>query len=461
MRAQDDPVPEEVAVESDRPGQAGVTLQVLDQGGHRRVARLDQRLDDPRLAQAHAPRLARLAGRDLVEVGDQRRHRRLPPGGRRRSLRLEGPPLLVGQEVGELVEEGDERRRGAVGVARPRGPVEAHALGLGLGRFLKSREPAGVEQGQGVVAAHLGADGAVEVVPGEVVGQGDVGDVVGRELALGASPARPGEPDGLGQVGPAQAEQQANLDRVQAGGRDRRRLVVCAEAAEARVAPAGWAGPLLAGGQGHPAQGRDIRRRVSLLADGGDGVDQAVPCDGEPGFLPFGRRENPSPGPAQAAAARPDVAEADLDLAIVAPSGVGQALLEQHDRGPSQERGQGRGRGLPGVALAGRGGDRRPFEPGALGRFGPLPGHAGPGRGEQGQRHRGQDGGADDRPGGGSHGGFLAKGGPAASATGGRPPIRRAGPARIITRPSVVREPPKARDHARRPASRISFAVAS
>ena len=96
MGPHDDAGSVEVAVEMDRTGQADIGFEVLEQGVDRLVARFDERLDDRRFAQADAPRLAELAGRHLIEIGDQggdplprigprRRHRRLLRFPRRRS----------------------------------------------------------------------------------------------------------------------------------------------------------------------------------------------------------------------------------------------------------------------------------------------------------------------------------------------------------------------------------------
>ncbi len=58
-------------MEVDRAGQADIAFQVIEQGTDRVVTHFDERLDDRRRAQADAPRLPKLAGRDLIEVGDQ------------------------------------------------------------------------------------------------------------------------------------------------------------------------------------------------------------------------------------------------------------------------------------------------------------------------------------------------------------------------------------------------------
>ena len=231
----------EVAVEMDRAGEADIGFEVIEQWVDRLVARFDQRLDDRRIAQTDAARLAELRARDLIEVGDQGRdpllgERPRPRQRHRRSLRFPRPALLVGQEVGELVEELDVRRGPLAAVAGLSGVVEAHRLGPRLDVLLERGRAPRIGKGEGIVAAHVGADGAIEEVPRQIVCQRHIGNIkfVLVELRLRVSRSKPGVarpapcgPDCLREVGPAQPEKQADLDRVQARRRDRGCFVDC------------------------------------------------------------------------------------------------------------------------------------------------------------------------------------------------------------------------------------------
>ena len=286
----------------------------------------------------------------------------------RRWLRFSGPALLVGQEFGKLVEELDVRPGPLNAVAGPSGIVEAHRLGPRLDVFLERGELPRIGKCQGIVAAHVGADGAIEEVPRQVVCQRHIGNIIFvlikkrlRVCGLDLRVARAAScgPDCLREVGPAQTEEQADLDREEARRRDSGFFVVRPEAGEPGVIHivAGCAG-----GAGHLVNDFHVGGRVGRLADRDERIDQAAPGDSESRFRAGGRRQDPATRLDHAAIAVPHIADADLDRAVIAAARIRQPLVEERGRGIQKERGQGGRRGLPGLTLPGRVGDRRSFE---------------------------------------------------------------------------------------------------
>ena len=87
-----------------------------------------------------------------------------------------------------------------------------------------------IGQGERIVAPHVSANSPVETVPGEVAGEAQVRDAVRVQVELRSRAVRlralwkPGarRPDRLGEVGPAEPEEQADLDRQQRLDGDRR-----------------------------------------------------------------------------------------------------------------------------------------------------------------------------------------------------------------------------------------------
>ncbi len=94
-------------------------------------------------------------------------------------------------------------------------PLEAHRVGLRLDRLRERREPSGGIECDRVVAPHVGGHQPDEDRGGPVRREGEIADViVGQVAALDlGGPGRPGGEEELGQVGTAEPQQEAELQR--------------------------------------------------------------------------------------------------------------------------------------------------------------------------------------------------------------------------------------------------------
>ncbi len=129
--------------------------------------------------------------------------------------RLAGATLLVLAQRIQLAQEVRDRDGRSRLSTDPLRPGEAHGRGPGLDLLAGLGQEPRIGQGDAIVAAHVGAERAVEEEPGPVGGQGQVRDpVIGQVAARPVGlPDRAGREERLGQVGPPQPQQQAELDR--------------------------------------------------------------------------------------------------------------------------------------------------------------------------------------------------------------------------------------------------------
>ena len=374
-------------MEVDGTGQPGVALQVVDQGLDRLVSFGDQGLDDRRFAEADAPRLAELPGEDLVEIGDQRRNPRIlvaALGRLRRSFRLARPALVVGQQFGKLLEEVDIGRGHLAAVDELPGVGKAHRRGRCLHGCLQGGQGPCVRQGDRIVAAHVGADGAVEVVPGQVIGHRHVahavvGQIDRRFSHLLARPSRHRGPEALGEIGAAGPQEQRHLDRMHALQRHRVRLgdsVIGSESAKRR----GRFGPrlfldVLPLVTGRGFEHLDVCLQIGRHADGNGRVDQSAPGDGEPSRLAGPCGQDPAVSGGDTGDVGPDAADGDLDCPVIAPRGSARPCSKSVVEALTRNRGNDVSGGVHGCFCRGGSGIVDPSNRGAGRNFfsGALP----------------------------------------------------------------------------------------